>query len=120
MTCDQLEGERQPVDEPAEPVGRRLVPRRHREASVHEARPVLEEDERVLRRQRTDRDQRLVEDAETLAARDKHPDLRARGEEPPYLIRDFGKAALAAIEDHESRGVPEAFDQPVGRIDGAR
>ena len=50
MARHQLERERQPVDQAAEPVGGGLVGGRDREAGVHQARTVREQRQRVVRR----------------------------------------------------------------------
>ena len=73
---------------------------------IHEPGPVLQECQRVALRQRADRDQRFIEDAETLTTGHQQMDLRARAKEPPRQARHFGEAALASVQHEQAVGIP--------------
>ena len=112
---DELEAERQPVDEGAQLVGEGEVVRTEPEVRIEQPGAIDEEVDRLIGGQRPDRHDRLVDEAQALPAGGQDADPGTGRQERGEELGDLGPANLGAVEHDQAGLVPQGADHAVER-----
>ena len=112
----ELQAQGQAVNEPAEAVGRGQLVGPQLEVRVHQLGPVDQELKSFRLGQRPDRDERLVDEPEPLAARGEDADPGACRHDRVDLRGGVGRPRLTAIEHEQPGRVRELLDHALTRI----
>ena len=105
MAGHELQAERQPVDERAQPIGCRELGGLQLEVWVDQLCAIDQELEGLGSVQGADRYASLIEHPKAFPARGHHPHPRTRRQDGFDLGRDFTQPPFAFIEDEEAGGV---------------
>jgi len=115
---DQLDAERQPVEEVAEPDGGRSRLVVDREIRPYESRPVGQQLQRVVVRERSERDEGLVEEPEPLPAGRQDPHARASAKHRGDIGGRLCAPLLAAVENEQPGLFGECVKQASAGVAG--